>query len=160
MSEETPPTPDPEKVARAEAAEAAVLEADQAAAAALMVLQRAREEAAARHAEAYAELEAWRLAQAQADFDRHLHHCHTVRAHCHAHVDPETIEVATIDGAVHRVVAREALLLGHKGHGDDCRDSVRFTFACGLAVDTPCDELTMDRFAQGAPVSCAHCEDV
>ncbi len=171
MPSKKPPTPDPAKVARAATAEAAALEARLAAEAAIAVAQRTHEEAEALRAEAHAEEEAWYAAVALANHDQHLLRCEKIRGdihrRCHAHparteeghvhVDPATIEVIAIDGSTHRVVERAALRLGHKGHGDACRAAVRFKLACGLATDTPLDELMMERFDQENFVDCPIC---
>ncbi|HZJ65894.1 MAG TPA: hypothetical protein VFD36_20445 [Kofleriaceae bacterium] len=121
----------------------------------------------AAHAEAYAEEIAAAAAEAKANHERHekdgariaaqLKVKREAREKAGVPLDHTAIEVFTVDGKTHQVIAAHGLALGHAGFaGGERRDGSRYKAACGLSVDAPHDELDHARFDK-KPADCPKC---
>jgi len=125
----------------------------------------AQADAEATHAEVYAEEIAAQAATAQANHDRAFEQAAATARELAKKptgpIDPDSIMTITIDGFGHAVVEYASLDAGHHGLTGDpsknaARAATRFRVACGLAVDTPNDELVHARFATTA-IDCTAC---
>lgn len=116
--------------------------------------------------EAHAEEVAEAQLVAQANEKRHHEECHK---HCKKmserrkarrdhKCDHTKIQVMTIDGKTHTIVAAHGLKLGHKGFESTAKEASRYRAACGLSVDAPHEEVHHhERFDQDVPANCEDC---